>query len=94
MTEIARKSHSLILRRLASVGQKNAGEAIGKSETWVSRWKDADAEIEARLLAALGLKIVPATAICYSPEGIEHLMFFARKGMAQQPAALEWEDDE
>lgn len=92
---VARKSHSAILRGLASVGQVGAGVAIGKSETWVSRWKSEDSETCARLLAACGLKVVPATHRCYPVEYVDHLRYFARIGMAQeQPPVLEWEANE
>lgn len=89
---VARKSQTLILQRLASVGQVRVGEAVGKSETWVSRWKSDDSESCAALLACLGLKVVPAEHQCYPAEYIEHLRYFARVGMAQQqPPTLEWD---
>lgn len=84
LTEVAalsRKSESAILRALASAGQKAVGEAIGKSETWVSRWKSEDLKSCADLLAALGLKVVPAAHKCYAPDYIEHLHYFAQLGM-------------
>ena len=80
--DLARKSVAEILRRLAKRGQKTVGEALGKSETWVSRWKSADAQTCADLLAALGLKIVPAENECHSPAYIAHLRYFARIGVA------------
>lgn len=91
---LARKCNSEILRRLASVGQKVVGERIGKSETWVSRWKGEDAGTCADLLAALGLKVVPAEHRCYPAEYIEHLQYFARMGMQERAPVLEWERDE
>lgn len=92
---VARKSQTLILQRLASVGQATVGRALDKSETWVSRWKSEDSESCASLLAALDLKVVPAEQRCYPPEYIEHLRYFARIGMAQeQPPILDWGDTE
>lgn len=87
-SELARKSTTEILRRLASRGQKAVGEALGKSETWVSRWKSADAQSCADLLAVLGLKVVPAENECHAPSYIAHLRYFARIGVAveQSPA--------
>ena len=79
--ELARKSLTAILQRLASVGQKPLGEALARSETWISRWKSDDSESCADLLAALGLKVVPAEHECYSPEFIRSLRYFARIGM-------------
>lgn len=90
--ERARKNLSLILQRLASAGQKAVGEEIGKSESWVSRWKADDAETFACLLAALRLKVVDADAKCYAADYIDHLAYFARRGMDGAPPALEWDD--
>ncbi len=84
--ELSRKLQTEILRRLASVGQKALGEAIGKSETWVSRWKSDDLTTCADLLTALGLKTVQATNHCYSPEYMEHLHFFAKIGIMSGPS--------
>jgi hypothetical protein len=89
----ARKSLAMILRRLAAVGQKPVGEALGKSETWVSRWKSEDAETCALWLNVLGLKVVPAGNVCYPKEHIERLMFFAAIGIKQQPEPLDWQDE-
>src|SRR5574337_271744 len=92
--ESARKTHAAILKALAAVGQNAAGEAIGKSESWVSRWKVDDSELCARVLAACGLKAVPVGYRCYAPEYIEHLRYFAQHGMAQHaPPELEWGDE-
>lgn len=94
-TSIARKSQTLILQRLASVGQVTVGRALDKSETWVSRWKSEDSESCAGLLAAIGLKVVPAEHKCYPVEYIEHLRYFARIGMAQErPPELDWQEGE
>jgi hypothetical protein len=91
--EISRKSQSEILRRLASVGQNAVGEALGKSETWISRWKSDDLRSCADLLSVLGLKVVPSENRCYPPEHIAHLEYFARRGMEMQAPTLEWEAD-
>lgn len=95
----SRKSQTAILQGLASTGQKTVGEAIGKSETWVSRWKSEDLTTCANLLAALNLKIVPAAHKCYSAEYVDNLRYFARIGMAVDdgsppPEPLKWSDDE
>lgn len=91
---VARKSQTLILQRLASVGQSAVGRLLDKSETWVSRWKSDDSESCAALLAAIGLKVVPAEHKCYPVEYIDHLRYFARIGMAhEQPPILEWGEE-
>jgi len=92
---VARKNSTAILHRLASVGQTNVAKAIGKSDAWVSRWKDDDCEICSRLLAALCLKTVPAHFKCYDPAHIAHLEYFAKIGLAQETSPLlEWAPDE
>ena len=91
-TSVARKSHSAILRGLANVGQVAVGAALNKSETWISRWKSEDSESCALLLAAIGLKTVPAHFKCYDPAHIAHLEYFAKIGLAQETSPLlEWD---
>jgi hypothetical protein len=93
---LSRKIQALILQRLASAGQVHVGTAIGRSETWVSRFASEQLKSCADLLACLGLKVVPAEHKCYDPEHIEHLQYFARLGMQQEsaPLKLDFEDDE
>jgi hypothetical protein len=91
---VARKSLTTILHRLAAQGQKPIGEAIGKSETWVSRWKSEDAETCALLLSAPGLKVVPTGSVCYPREYVERLQYFARLGIQNEPPALDWDGDQ
>lgn len=85
LPESARKVHVVMLRRLAERGQANIGETIGKSETWVSRWKSDDSENFARVLDALGLKVVDSEARCYAPDYLDHLRYFARAGFDAAP---------
>lgn len=88
VSALSRKCQSEILRALASTGQKAAGEAIGKSETWVSRFASEQLKTCADLLAVIGLKVVPAENKCYAPEYIEHLHYFAKRGMADATPEL------
>ena len=82
------------MQRLASLGQNDVAKAIGKSDSWVSRWKDQDCAIFTRLLGALGLKVVPAHFKCYDPAHIAHLEYFAKIGLAQETSSiLEWEGE-
>jgi len=92
--ESARKSQTAILQRLAAVSQKSAGEAIGKSETWVSRFASEQLKTCADLLAALGLKVVPVNNVCYPREHIEHLEYFAKIGMARAGDFVKLDFDE
>lgn len=90
-----RKTFSVILHALASVGQARVATAIGKSEATVSRMKDGDLQTLAALLTAIGLKPVPVENVCYRPEHLAHLQYFAAIGMkhAGQEDAL-FEDAE
>lgn len=89
VAETARKSQTLILRALASAGQRTVADAIGKSETFVSRWKSEDLETCAALLAAAGLKVVPADVECHTREYVSNMRYFARIGMSiERPPTL------
>lgn len=91
---LARKSASQILQRLSSVGQKPIADALGVSEATVSRMKGEGLESFTALLGALGLKVVPADHKCYAPDYIEHLHYFAKRGMADAKPELAQDFDE
>lgn len=78
----ARKNYSLILSRLASVGQRTAASALNIDEATMSRLK-SDGRIEqfAKLLAVLEIKTVPESHRCVKAEDFEHVMWLASKGM-------------
>lgn len=80
--ELARKSQTAILHRLSSVGQKPVADALSVSEATISRLKAEGVESFTAFLGVLKLKVVPAEMKCYSPDYVEHLRFFARRGMA------------
>lgn len=68
----AREIVTCVLRALADRGQCATAEAAGLTDTRLSRWKDAnseggklDLEQTAAVLAALGLRLVPA-----NPDGV------------------------
>lgn len=63
----------------------NVGETLGRSESWISRWKADDAENAIRVIDALGLKLVDIEARCYLPDYLEHLRYFARAGFDAAP---------
>jgi hypothetical protein len=90
---LARKSQSLILQTLASVGQAPVAKALDVSEATVSRMKSEQLESFTAFLATLNLKIVPAEHKCYEPAYIEHLHYFAKIGMqmaADTAPTLDW----
>ncbi|WP_038318548.1 CII family transcriptional regulator, partial [Kingella kingae] len=75
-TETARNNESRILRHLAALSQKGLSDAMGWSESKVSRMKDGELEDLCAALAALDLKIVPLDACMVTPA--------ERKFMAEQ----------
>lgn len=93
----ARKYTSLVLRALASAGQRPVAEAIGCHESTVSRMK-SDGEIErfCQLLAALGLKVVPSAMRCFDPKDVEAILHQARCWLRHVESAeqLVFEDQE
>jgi transcriptional regulator with XRE-family HTH domain len=103
MDAIARKSERIVLRQLAKVGQLAVADAMGVSESTVSRMKDRDekggpSQIQkwCKALAAMGLKITPAEYRCYDPKQIEAVFVLAQKYVSsmQSSAELLFEDDE
>lgn len=61
--EIARKNERAILHALAAVSQKAVCDAVGLSETKISRLKDGSLEQYCAALAFMGLKIVPIDVV-------------------------------
>lgn len=91
---VARNSQTLILQRLSSVGQKPVADALAVSEATISRMKAEGVESFTAFLGCLGLKVVPAENVCYPPEHIEHLEYFAARGMKRAAPTLDFRDDE
>lgn len=87
--ERTRKNLSALLHGLASVGQAAVAEALGVSESTVSRWKEGGGELErlARLLAALGQKTVGQDRHCVRPEEFKFVTRLASRALANQEAA-------
>ncbi|MDK4644442.1 CII family transcriptional regulator [Kingella kingae] len=75
-TATARNNERLILRHLAALSQKGLSDAMGWSESKVSRMKDGDLDELCAALAALDLKVVPLDACMVTPA--------ERKFMAEQ----------
>lgn len=95
---IARKSLALAMKRLALTGQNVVAEQLGVSASTVSRYvSDSDGlERAIRILAAVGVKAVPATAQCFSPRKVAILLDLARDHLDQMQSVdqIERMDDE
>ena len=92
--DIAREIETLILQRVARVSQKQIAMETGCSESTVSRWNDGEYQRWARVLAILGLRAVPDTAVVVTAEYLSALETMARIGLKaerKRPAPLGWD---
>ena len=87
VSALARENASVILRRLASIGQTAVAEAVGVSESTVSRWKDGEIDRLSVMLAFLGLRLVGATDQHVPPERLRALLELAGDGIAAMKGA-------
>lgn len=93
-TATAREFEALILQRLVSVGQKSVADAISVNESTVSRWKEGDIERWCKVLALLGLKVVPESAMVVNAEylnSVETLAELGLKAEKKRPGPLGWD---
>ena len=86
------KLEGTLLRALDQVGHQPVAAAIGRDVSLISKWKDEGRFSQtARVIAALGLKIVPRNVKCYEPQYVEALQTLAREGLKKEaPQKLEW----
>lgn len=77
--ERSRKNYSMIVQRLASVGNKPVAEAINKDESTVSRMKPETFQQLADILAVLDLKVVPKDMRCFKQSDVEFFMYGSKK---------------
>lgn len=92
----AKKNLATIFAGLSSMGQVNVASALGIVESTVSKAKGDELPTAARILAASGLKVVPATYRCISPRRLDALLVLAGTELDRLRATPElvWEDDE
>lgn len=77
----ARNNESAILRGLADTGQVRVAEALGLSESVVSRIKSERVAELAAVMAVCGLRVVPADEFSYPTEYINSLRYMAQHGL-------------
>ncbi|BCD83616.1 hypothetical protein PSm6_00230 [Pseudomonas solani] len=90
----AREFESVFLQRLVSVGQKTVADAIGVSESTVSRWKEGEIERWCKVIAHLGLQLVPDSAVLVNAEYLRSLETLAELGLKaekKRPGPLGWD---
>lgn len=92
--DIAREIETLILQRVPRVSQKLIATETGCSESTVSRWNDGEYQRWAQVLALLGLRAVPQSAVVVTAEYLSALETMARIGLKaekKRPGPLGWD---
>jgi hypothetical protein len=95
MRESARKIESSLLQRLSSVGQVTVARSMDVSESTISRLKDGQIAVVSQLLAALGLKLVPADFKVVDPARAQamYTLYEAAINRMSNPAELLFSDE-
>lgn len=86
--ELSRKIERIILHSLAEHGQSAVANALGVSESTVSRLKDGNLETFSKVLAALDLKVVPTSFRTIDPERMKAFCTLFEAAMTR-PDSLE-----
>ena len=96
MTPRARKFAGLLRKRLQEVGQAPVAQSVGVDVSVVSRmFSEGRVDQFCAVLEALDVKLVPAEFRCVrSADELEHLMFWAKKGMESVKSAADLFEDE
>ena len=89
VTDMSRKIERTILQALAERGQAHAAGLMGVSESAVSRMKDGQLELLGKLLAAIGLKVVPAQYKCLDPVRAQAMVTLYEAAMRRIPNPVE-----
>lgn len=92
--ERARKNNTIILQRLASVGNKPVAHALGCDESTISRMRAEKIQELATMLAVLDLKVVPVDMRCFKQSDVEFFMYGSKKWHERLQSADDLWDDE
>ncbi|MFC0666217.1 CII family transcriptional regulator [Azotobacter chroococcum] len=90
----AREYESLILQRVSSIGQKTIADATDLSISTISRWGDGEYARWCKVLALLGLQVVPDDARCHPADYIDSLRALAKRCLdheSKRPGPLGWD---
>ena len=86
--ERAQKNTRILIRRARDVGQIHIADYAGISDTTVSTWFSKNADSMGKALAYMELKLLPTTVACvHSQEQLDHLLYWAKIGMASMKSA-------
>lgn len=97
MSARARKFAAALRKRLQEVGQASVANQMEVDVSTVSRaFSEGRIDQACAIVEALGMKILPAEYRCVrSAEELEHLMYWAKRGMDSVKSAADlFEDDE
>lgn len=86
----------MILKRLQESGSQTVlANAMGVSESTISRLKTEQLEQFALVIAHLGLKVVDIEKVCVDREAYESMTYIASKAMSDKDISkkLIWEDE-
>ena len=93
--ERSRKNHTIILKSLIAHGQVHLGAAIGSHETTISKMKEKGVfEQMGKILAVLGLKVVPVEMKCYDMGKMNAIFALAKARMNDMDSASELSFDD
>ncbi|HFK9714508.1 TPA: CII family transcriptional regulator [Pseudomonas aeruginosa] len=89
----ARKNYSLIVQRLASVGNAPVAHAVGCDKSTISRMKPEKFLEFARILAVLDLKVVGNEMKCFNEKEIAAILHLAKSKLSEVESVeqLEWD---
>lgn len=95
VTAKARTYLSLAVQRAARLGQNDVGVAVGVDGSTVSRFMSDEKDMARAMaiIAALGLKVVPAEMQCFPPRKMQLLLELARDHLVQMETVeqLTWD---
>ena len=76
------KQANIIRKKLAEVGQNALASGLSLDEATISRWKsEGRFDQLGKALEILGLKCVPASYRCVDAAELDHILYWARRGM-------------
>lgn len=89
----ARKNYSVLMQRLASVGNGPVALAVGCDEATISRMKPEKFEQFSQILAVLNLKVVPGEMRCFNERDIEMFIHGSKRWMEHIQGVDQLEED-
>lgn len=75
----ARETLGVIFQALSAKGQGAIAQAMGISDSSMSRWKSEEIPVMAKLMGALDLKVVPESWVIIDAEYLRALRTLARR---------------